>query len=174
MKIRFLAALASAACLLSGCATSYQWGTSLPEDVRAVYVPTVLNESNQPDAARFLTRELQKEIRRNGVLRMVPEDEATTRLDVVISDYEQEAASYSSASGRDPNRYRMILTARVSFTRINRGNAPAQAPLWQSSAVRADKVFSGGSRTVTFKQQCLPEVAEELARHIVDGCTGAW
>ena len=175
---RFLALFAAVlgALFVSGCATHYQFGTTLSEDLCYVYVPTLRNESDQPDAARYLNQALRKEIRREGTLRMVPEDQATTRLDVVITKYEQDAASYSKGSTQDPNRYRMRLTASVSFTRIPRAQAGEQVatPIWIKDDVRGDKTFSGGSETSTFKLQCLPDVSKELAETIVDGCIGAW
>ena len=45
--------LAAAAVLLSGCASEYQLGTTLPEDCRDVYIPAILNESGEPRAAIY-------------------------------------------------------------------------------------------------------------------------
>ena len=68
MKKSIFFSLLAGAALLCGCATEYKFGTTLAPELCDVYVPTVLNESGQPEAARHLTRELHKEIRREGTL----------------------------------------------------------------------------------------------------------
>ncbi len=171
-------AAAVAALFQAGCATSYKLGTTLAPDLRDVYVPTVVNESDQPDAARVLQRALVREIQREGTLRMVPEREAATRLEVVVTQYEQSATTYSSHDTQHPSEYRMTLTARVAFTRIPRrqaGEGPEAAkPIWVKSSVSGSETFQGGSGAVAAKLSCLPEAAKDLAETIVDGCVGAW
>lgn len=173
MKKSFFFSLLAGAALLCGCATEYKLGTTLAPELCDVYVPTVLNESGQPEAARHLTRELHKEIRREGTLRIVPEELAATRLDVVITSYEQEAVTYNKDSTQDPNRYRMYLTARVRFAKIGRNGQPDEV-LFERSSVRGDETFDGGSQSLAFKLRCLPEVAKDLSETIVDACVGAW
>ena len=165
--------LAAASLFLAGCAMDYRLGTTLSPELCAVYVPTVLNESTQPEAARHLTRELIKEIRREGTLKIVPEQEATTRLDVIITGYEQEAVTYTSNDTQHPNRYRMYLTAKVKFAKIGRNGEPEKV-LFEKTNLRGDETFEGGSQSLAFKLRCLPEVAKDLAESIVDACAGAW
>ena len=162
--------------LLSGCASSYRFGTTLPPELRDVYVPTVLNETGEPGVALAADRALRKEIQREGTLRMVPEDEATTRLDVVVTEYKQEAISYSQRDTQHPNEYKMTIKARVLFTRIARPQAgmPPQKPIWQKSSVTGSENFIGGADSISAKMSCLPEAAKDLAVSIVDGCVGAW
>ena len=168
--------LAAASLLLAGCTTQYKLGTTLAPDLRDVYVPTVLNESDQPDAARYLQRALVREIQREGTLRMVPESQAATRLDVVVTQYEQSATTYAQRDTQRPTEYRMTLTARVAFTRLPRAKAgeTAATPIWVKNSVSGSETFAGGASAVSAKLACLPEAAEDLAETIVDGCVGAW
>ena len=172
---RLLPAAACAA-LLCGCASSYRLGTTLDPGLRAVYVPTVLNEASEPDVARAVDRALRKEIRREGTLRMVPENEAETRLDVVVTDYKQSAVSYSQRDTQHPNEYKMTVSARVSFVRLARPQAgrPAETAIWRRGSVSGSENFVGGPDSVAAKSACLPEAAKDLAVAIVDGCVGAW
>lgn len=176
MKRLFRPVAVLAAALVAGCATQYQLGSTLKPELRDVYVPTVLNESGEPDAARALQRALVREIQRDGTLRMVPESQAATRLDVVVTDYKQSATTYAQRDTQRPTEYRMVLTARVSFTRIPRAQAgeTAAKPIWARSAVTGSETFAGGSGAVAAKLACLPEAAADLAETIVDGCVGAW
>ena len=162
--------------LCAGCASSYRLGTTLGEELRAVYVPTVLDESAEPGVARAVDRALRKEILREGTLRLVPEDEAATRLDVVVTQYRQQAVSYSQHDTQHPNEYKMTISARVSFTRIPRRQAGETEPvsIWSRSAVTGSENFIGGADSISAKTSCLPEAAKDLAEAIVDGCVGAW
>lgn len=171
----FLAA--AAALLLSGCASEYQLGTTLPEDCRDVFIPAILNESGEPRAATELRRALEKEIRREGTLRIVSDEAyATTRLDVTVVKYEQQATSYNRTSTQSPTEYRMALTARVCFSKLPRAEAgeTAEKPLYGPKEVRGTETFTGGSEAVANKMSCLPTTAKNLAETIVDGCVGAW
>ena len=172
---RLLPILAAAA-MSCGCASSYRLGTTLAPELRAVYVPTVLNESSEPGVARAVDQALRKEIRREGTLRMVPESEAETRLDVVVTGYKQSAVSYSQHDTQHPNEYKMEISARVSFVRVARPQAgrPADVAVWQRGSVTGSENFIGGADSVAAKTACLPEASKDLAVAIVDGCVGAW
>ncbi|MBR1836426.1 MAG: LptE family protein [Kiritimatiellae bacterium] len=176
MHTRSIFLAVATAMLLGGCASEYKLGTTLAPELRDVYVPTVLNESDQPDAARVLQRTLVREIQREGTLRMVPEREAATRLDVVVTKYEQTASTYSKNDTQHPSEYRMTLTARVSFAKLPRAQAGETdvVPIWSRSSVSGSETFEGGAGAVSAKLACLPEAAQDLAETIVDGCVGAW
>ena len=176
MKTIFAVSLAACAALLAGCASSYRLGTTLDPSLRAVYVPTVLNETSEPGVARAVDRALRKEIQREGTLRIVPEEEASTRLDVVVTDYEQEAVSYSQHDTQHPNEYRMTIHARVTFAETARPQAgrPAGKTVWRKGDVSGSENFIGGADSVSAKTACLPAASEDLARAVVDGCVGAW
>ena len=80
---KLLFAAATALTLLAGCG-HYQLGSTISENLRDVYVPNVRNESGQPGVEIALTQALIKEIQREGTLRIVPEERAGSRLDVVV------------------------------------------------------------------------------------------
>ena len=169
--------LAAAALLLSGCASEYQLGTTLPADCRDVYIPAILNESGEPRAATELRRALEKEIRREGTLRIVSDEAyATTRLDVTVIRYEQDATAYNRASTQSPTEYRMALTARVRFVKLPRAAAGerAEKSIYGPKEVSGTETFSGGSEAVENKLSCLPQTAKNLAETIVNGCVEAW
>lgn len=177
MKRILSACLAAAALGLAGCAAEYRLGTTLSEDCMDVYIPAILDESGEPRAAVELRRALEREIRREGTLRIAnDESSASTRLDVVIVKYEQEATAYSRSSTQSPTEYRMVLSARVSFAKLPRAAAgeTAETPIYGPKVVRGSETFSGGSDAVAQKMSCLPTTAKKLAETIVDGCVGAW
>ena len=173
---RFLL-LAGLAALCAGCASHYQLGTTLPENLRAVYLPAIRNESGEPSAALRVRQALEKEIRRDGTLRLVNDErDAATRLDITVTHYEQEAVSYVSTNTQHPSEYRMTLTARVVFVKLPRPQAgeTAETTLWSTTSARGTENFVGGANAVSAKLECLPAAAKNLAETIVDGCVSPW
>ncbi|MGI5869868.1 MAG: LPS assembly lipoprotein LptE [Kiritimatiellia bacterium] len=172
-SLRFtpLFAAAAALALLAGCG-HYQLGTTIPENLRDVHVPNVRNESGQPGVEIELTRALIKEIQREGTLRIVPEERASTRLDVIVVGYRQESIRYNRSRSNVSEEYRMVLRAQSTFTDLNAIH-PDKAILMQ--AVReGDDTFVRGTDVITARQRCLPRAAEELAEQIVEDCVSAW
>ncbi len=178
MKRFFLApVLALLAALAAGCASEYFLGTTLPEELRTVYLPAIRNQSGEPSAALRVRQALEKEIRRDGTLRLVNDErDAATRLDVTVTGYNQEAVSYVSTDTQRPSEYRMALTARVVFVKLPRAQAgeKAETVLWSKDSVRGTETFMGGANAVSAKLECLPEAAKDLAETIVDGCVSPW
>lgn len=167
--------------LCTGCAgflfSDYTFGTTLPEDCRDVYIPMIRNATDQPAAATRLRAALEKEIRREGTLRIVNDEaSATTRLDVTLTGYTQEAVAYNRTETQRPSEYRMVLTARVAFVKLPRAQAgeTAEKPIYVRNAVSGTETFLGGADAVAAKLACLPKAAKNLAETIVDGCVGAW
>ncbi len=169
--------LAAAALLVSGCAAEYRLGTTLPDDCRDVFIPAILDESEEPRVATTLRRALEKEIRREGTLHIVSDESyATTRLDVTVTKYEQEPTAYKGSDTQSPTEYRMALTAKVLFVKLPRAAAgeTAEIPIFGPKEVRGTESFSGGSASVANKMSCLPKAAKSLAEEIVDGCISPW
>lgn len=155
----------------TGCG-HYQLGTTISEDLRYVYVPTVRNESGQPNVEIALTQALIKEIQREGTLRIVPEERANTRLDVVVVGYRQDSIRYNRKQSTVSEEYRMVLRANTTFTNLNPSD-PDKAVIFE--AVReGDDTFVRGTDTITARQRCLPRAAEKLAEQIVEDCVSAW
>ena len=176
-RMKRLLLLTVLAALSAGCASDYYLGTTLPENLRTVYLPAIRNESGEPSAALRVRQALEKEIRRDGTLRLVNDErDAATRLDVTVTGYEQQAVSYASTDTQRPSEYRMELSARVVFVKLPRPEAgeTAETVLWARNPARGTETFAGGANAVSAKLECLPEAAKDLAETIVDGCVSPW
>lgn len=164
-------AAAAVLALTSGCA-NYKLGTTLPENQRDVYVPNVRNESGQPGVEREVTKAILKEIQREGTLRLVSEDRASTRLDIVVVGYRQDSIRYNRENTGVSEEYRMVLRASTTFTKLNEPD-PDKAIISQN-VLEGDETFLRGTDTITAMQRCLPKAAEDLAEQIIDSCVSAW
>lgn len=167
----FFSTLIVTAALLTGCG-HYQFGTTLSESLRDVYVPSVRNESGEPGVEHEVTRALLSEIRREGTMRIVPEDRASTRLDVVVVAYKQDSIRYNRGNTDLSEEYRMVLRATATFTNLQAID-PDQAIVLEQ-VLEGDETFLRGIDTITAMQRCLPEAAKDLAERIVDACVSAW
>jgi len=153
----------------AGCA-NYRLGTTLHEDFRAVYVPTVVNKTSEPRADAELTKALAREIQREGTLRITDGDKAATRLDVEITEYRQDSIRFRNNTS--PEEYRMVLRARAVFSRVV-PDANGKTVIMERR-FDGEETFTRGMDTITAQQQCLPRAAEKLAEQIIDACVSAW
>lgn len=160
-----------AVALVTGCG-HYQFGTTLPVSLRDVYVPSVRNESDQPSVEHEVTRALLSEIRREGTMRIVPENRASARLDVVVVTYKQDSIRYNRGNSELSEEYRMVLRANATFTDLNATDPDKIVVL--DRVLDGDATFLRGIDTITAMQSCLPEAAKDLAQRIVDACVSAW
>ena len=170
LKTAFLCAATFALSVFSGGCANYKLGTTLSEELRAVYVPTVINKTAEPRADSELTRALMREIQREGTLRITDKDKATTRLDVEITEYRQDSIRFSNNTS--PEEYRMVLRAQAVFSLISPGEN--EKPEIFRRTFDGDETFTRGTDTITAQQMCLPKAAEKLAEQIVDACVSAW
>ncbi len=168
---QFTCCLVAVLALNSGCA-NYKLGTTLSENLRDVYVPNVRNESGQPGVERELTKAIRKEIQREGTLRLVSEDRAMTRLDIVVVGYRQDSIRYNRENTGVSEEYRMVLRATTTFTNLQEPD-PEKAIILQNVS-EGDDTFLRGMDTITAMQRCLPKAAADLAEQIVDTCVSAW
>ena len=153
----------------AGCG-NYRLGTTLSEDLRAVYVPTVVNKTAEPRADAELTRALSREIQREGTLAISDADKALTRLDVEITEYRQDSIRFRN--NNSPEEYRMVLRARAVFSRVI-PDTNGKTVIMQRT-FDGEETFTRGMDTITAQQQCLPRAAEKLAEQIIDACVSAW
>lgn len=156
--------------LVMGCA-SYQLGSTLDPALTMVYIPTVRSEVSQPGIESIVTSALNSEIQRDGTLKIVPEELATTTIEVVIVDYSQDTIRYQKDDKGRAAEYSMVLKAKVVFKRLK---GDVEKSIILSSTFEGDDTFLSGLDTVSAKQRCLPKAAEDLCEQIVDACISVW
>jgi len=160
--------LVSFALLLNGCA-GYQLGTMLPDDIKTVYVPVFLNDTDEPLIETEITRAVIKELRRDGSLKAVDEADADSILLVRIKEYELKPQSFVRENRSRVNQYRANISAEVYFQRKSTGEILAQR-----SSVTGYGIFDFQTDLISAKRLALPEVADDLAHEIVELIVEAW
>ncbi|MCL1856908.1 MAG: LPS assembly lipoprotein LptE, partial [Kiritimatiellaeota bacterium] len=144
-------ALVTLLCMATGCA--YRLGTTVPAEVRHVYVPSIVNRSGEPGIDKVATASLHREIQREGSFALAREASATSRLEVTVTELTMEAISFMNADPLTPNEYRLYATASVVFT--DRDGAPLYA-----GEVRGETTLATTQDFVSAKLSQLPAVCD--------------
>ena len=157
-----------AAPAFSGCA-GYRLGTMLPPSLRTVYVPTVVNATEEPLLEGEVTRALLARIRTDGSLRAVGEETADAVLRVTLRRFQMDPIAFERGQAARASAYRLTLTASLVFADARTGDVVAAAP----SATGETTVETGGDLS-SAKRAGIPTLAEDLARDIVRRVVEAW
>ena len=148
---------------LQGCA--YHLGTPYPKDMRNVYVPSVVNRSNEPAIDSVMTSSLRHEIQREETLRLVTEPNARVRMDVVVTRVYVNPIGYSQTDTLTPNEHRLFVTADVTFR-----NLKDDSIIFSGTQTGETTFIMGNNDFVSAKLSHLKKACDDLALRIVDAC----
>jgi len=152
---------------LTSC-TSYKLGSSLPRDIKTVYVPICVNETKEINIENEVTQALLTRIQEDGSLRIADAELADTTLDVTIVNYELAPVRYLSGNEKTVSEYRLRLTAQFTFTRNSNDNV-----IMNSTAIGEYK-FTPTGDMLQAKTQALPDAAADLAYYILEQVVDFW
>jgi hypothetical protein len=167
---RTLASSAAALLLLlsAGCA-SYRLGSMLPEDIRTVYMPTSVNQTTEPLIEQDVTRAILSQIQMDGSLRVVPEEEADTILDVTLTRFWLDPVAYKTGMSATVNQYRMSI--RASFVLRRRAD---NSVVVESPGIIGWYDFDFAGDMTSSKNVGLRPAADDLGRRIVNRIVQYW
>lgn len=170
MKLRLPAPLlAAAAIALAGCASHYQLGTTLPPDLRDVYVQAVENLSSEPTIHQSATSALLREIQRDGTLNLVSDEtSATTVLEVSILSFSMNATTYQTNDKHTGREFRGTIRSHVVFRKRATGTI-----LYEGNVIGEEEFDATGDLT-SAKRRMMPKACKDLAERIVDACISLW
>jgi hypothetical protein len=158
-----------AATFLPGC-MGYQLGSMLPPDVRTVYVPTFINQTDEPLIETETTRAAMQEIQKDGSLKLAraPEN-ADAILKVTLLEYNLNALSFDATKKTTANEYRLTMFASVVMTRRSSGQVIAE-----NQKVKGEITFPISGDFSSSKQRALPLASQDLAHNLVEAIVEAW
>ncbi|MBR2838511.1 MAG: hypothetical protein IKE55_07005 [Kiritimatiellae bacterium] len=110
---RFAACLALASAV-AGCGTSYSWRSSVPESARAVAVPTFRNDSDVTGLGAAASRQLLREIQREGTFKVASGGDAALEIQGVIKAVRAGGAAYDRRAGMRYASFTLNAVAEVS------------------------------------------------------------
>lgn len=156
------------AAALTGCA-GYRLGSMLPPDIRTVYVPTFVNETDEPLLEVVTTRETLREIQLDGSLKIADADRADTVLTVKLKSMTLLPIDFDEDRRAQADEYRVVIEASLALTHALTGEVIAQ-----SGSVSGREEFEVTGDLTTSKDAALPEAARDLAHSIVEAVVEAW
>ena len=153
---------------LPGC-VGYQLGSTLPPDVKAIYVRLFINKCNEPLLEIDTTNATIAEFQKDGTLRIVPKGEADVLLETTLNAMTLTPLRYDQVTDKaKPNEYR--LTLHVSFV-LKR--AKTQEVMNEASVIgESTFVFLGNLNSS--KRAAIPAASEDLAKRIVEKVVETW
>ena len=154
---------------LAGCAKfGYRLGSTLPPDIKTVYVPVFKNQSRDPLIENDATAALIAELQTDGTLKVVNAENADVILECIITAVSLNPLRYNRSDVTKPNEYRMTLSASFTLKRVSTKEVLCEA------SVIGESTFPFFGNLVSAKQSALPRAAEDLAKRIVEKAIEAW
>lgn len=158
-----LAIVSVALILLTGCASSYSWRSSVPEEMRTVSVPTFRNDSDLMELGALTTRQLLREFQREGTFSIRSVDEAALEVQGTVVTVSAGAVAYSRRTWMRHAAYILKMTATVSVIDKSAGRV-----LIDNKTYRASTSMTAGQDQTTAERDASGRLADDLARQVVD------
>jgi hypothetical protein len=144
-------------------------GSTLPRDIRTVYVSTFVNETGEPAVEAEATAAAVREFQKDGTLRVVTDERsADLVLKVTLTRYALDPLRYESDQEKRANEYRLRLDAAIECKRTDTGT------LLTRGKVQGDTTFTLSGSIASSKLEALPDAADDLAHSIVSSVVEAW
>lgn len=153
---------------LPGC-VGYRLGSTLPPDVKAIYVQLFINKCNEPLLEIDTTDATIAEFQKDGTLRIVPKGEADVLLETSLNAMTLTPLRYDQTTDKvKPNEYR--LTLHVSFV-LKRAKT---REIMSEAAVIGESTFVFVGNLNSSKRAAIPAASQDLAKRIVEKVVETW
>lgn len=152
---------------LPGC-VGYRLGSTLPPDVKAIYVRLFTNKCNEPLLEIDATNATIAEFQKDGTLRIVPADEADVVLETTLNALTLTPLRFDRTDTAKPNEYR--LTLHVSFV-LKRTKT---REIMNEASVIGESTFVFMGNLNSSKRAAIPAASQDLAKRIVEKVVETW
>lgn len=152
--------------VLCGCLTSYKWTSSVPERMRTVCVPTFRNETDVTELGSVVTRQILREIQREGTFTVKRSGDAALEVQGIVRSAN---GIYSAGDRRSGARlYESTFTVVAVVSVIDRANGKV---LIDNRPYSASTTFVINQDLLTGERNASGRAAEDLAMQVVDDLT---
>jgi len=163
-----LLGMALALLTLPGC-VGYRLGSTLPPDVKSIYVRLFINKCNEPLLEIDTTNATIAEFQKDGTLRIMPWGEADILLETTLNAMTLTPLRYDQTVDKaKPNEYR--LTLQVSFV-LKRAKT---REVMNAADVVGESTFTFVGNLNSSKRAAIPSASEDLAKRIVEKVVETW
>ena len=148
---------------LAGCAASYAWRSSVPEDMRTIAVPTFRNESDTVELGAQASRQILREVQREGTFRIAAAGASALEVQGVIKSSNCSMSAYDRRTYGRTSAYNCFATAEVSV--IDKKNRKV---LINNRIYRAETSLTGTQDMTTAMRNASGRLADDLAQKVVN------
>lgn len=153
---------------LPGC-VGYRLGSTLPPDVKSIYVHLFINKCNEPLLEIDTTNATIAEFQKDGTLRIMPKGEADVILETTLNALTLTPLRYDQTVDKaKPNEYRLTIT--VSFV-LKRAKSQE---IMNEASVIGESTFTFIGNLNSSKRAAIPPASEDLAKRIVEKVVETW
>ena len=156
-------AIAVSAAILAGCGTSYCWRPQVPAEKRTVTVPTFANETDVTELGAIASRQILREIQREGTFRIATEDDAALEVQGVVKGVAVDGLAYDRRAGGRYTSFTLGAEAEVSVV-----DKARRVVLINSRHYRASTFVTAAQDIITAKRDASGRLMDDLARQVVD------
>ena len=160
--------LAAVGCFQSGC-IGYKLGSMLPDGIRSVYIPTFVNNTDEPLLEVETTQAVIAEIQRDGSLRVAEENAADSILTVSLENFTLNPLRFDDIKATQAREYRLTITASIKLVRVANNQIIVENP-----RVQGESTFEFIGDLTTSKRRETPAAARDLAHDIVEKLVEVW
>ena len=150
-----------------GCASSYGWKPSVPQKMRTVCVPTFRNESDVQELGAIATRQLLREIQREGTFKIRRAGEAALEIQGVVKSAGCSVGAYDRRTEMAQNSYNYTAKAEVSVI-----DKRSRKVLADNLKFTAKTQFTSDQDHSTAMRNASGRLMDDLSRQIVDSLLG--
>lgn len=154
---------------LPGCG-AYRLGTTLPPELKTVFVPTFKNTTNETGIETGITNAVIYRFQVDGNLRVTSQKEADTKLIGEIIGWDRRVLGYRGQDDKEVEEYRLYITTRIKFINLRTG-----AVLLPSRKVKGKVDFYiDVSPLPVAEAEARPSAYRDLAKNVVDAVVSFW
>ena len=159
--MKHLAFIAAAAALLAtGCA-NYRWTSRVPEEIRTV--PEFQNSTNLAELGPITTQYTLREFQREGTFSIRRSGDSSIEVQGRVTKVDFRPIAFDRGHGMRAGEYRCFATLDVSV--IDKDNDKV---LLAKRTYKAETTITVQGDLLTARRNCVPRLAAEFARQIVD------
>lgn len=150
---------------LTSCANYKMGSTPKPEefkDVRVLYVPSAVNETDETAVPGPVTNAILQEIDRDGTFRHARKDESDAILEVTVKRIERSPIRQSTEQFLTTLQYQLVLTLEYRLYNLREKKEVLSKSIVQGSTT----FFVQGDQTES-QRQALPLAAQNAAQNLV-------
>lgn len=151
--------------LMTSCANYRMGSTPKPEamaDVRVLYVPMVVNETDDTAVPGPVTNAILQEIDREGTFRHARKDESDAVLEVVVKRLERAPIRQSTEQFLTTLQYQLVITLEYRLY-----NLKEKKEVLPKSVVQGSTTFFVQGDQTESQRQALPLAAEDAAQKLI-------